>query len=171
MLLKHNIIMFPLGNNFRIYGVAAIINPKVLLRPSIPIISNLQEIDELCEPLTILWKIAIPVNVLLSDDISAEMIDKYFRKIVRSGDYYTLSKARHRIEQLNLRPKKTEKLIKALEMTNSYRGIYNTKSRLKDRDLSDYKQQLHDLDRIGINPVTIPREWGIEHIPNLLNAY
>jgi len=30
---------------------------------------------------------------------------------------------------------------------------------------------LIELDKLRINPVTIPKEWGIEHIPNLLNAY
>lgn len=30
---------------------------------------------------------------------------------------------------------------------------------------------LRDLDDININPVTIPREWNIQRIPNLLNAY
>jgi len=37
--------------------------------------------------------------------------------------------------------------------------------------LLDFNQLLHDLDIFGINPVTIPREWDIDFIPNLLNAY
>ena len=33
-------------------------------------------------------------------------------------------------------------------------------------------RMLHALSiSLNINPVTIPREWGIKHIPNLLNAY
>lgn len=28
-----------------------------------------------------------------------------------------------------------------------------------------------DLSDINVNPVTIPKEWGIRHIPNLLYSY
>ena len=38
-------------------------------------------------------------------------------------------------------------------------------------DMDDFKRSLKDLDSIYVNPVTIPRSWGIEHIPNPLKAY
>jgi hypothetical protein len=116
-------------------------------------------------------RVTLPIDSFLSDTISVEVIDKYFRRIIRSGDYYTLAKAKHIIESSDYSHKKKEKLIKAVERTNRCRGIYNAKLGLTDKDLLDYKQQINDLDIIGVNPVTIPRDWGIEHIPNLLNAY
>lgn len=30
---------------------------------------------------------------------------------------------------------------------------------------------MRELAQLGINPVTIPDEWGIDHLPNLLGAY
>jgi len=146
-------------------GVATDVEPSALT------VSNEQEMDEFYRDIITSLKTALPVDAFLSDAISCEIIDKYFRKIVRSGDYYTLAKARQIIESLECHSKKKEKLINALEQTSKYRGIYKAKLGLMGKDLLDYKQQINDLDIIGINPVTIPREWGIEHIPNLLNTY
>jgi len=140
--------------------------------PSAITFSNEQEIDGFYRDILTRLKTTLPIDAFLSDAISYEIIDKYFRKIVRSGDYYTLARARQIIESSDCYPKRKEKLIKVLEMTNSCRGIYNTKMTLTDKkDLLDYNRLLIELDRLGINPVTIPRAWGIEYIPNLLNAY
>ena len=38
-------------------------------------------------------------------------------------------------------------------------------------DLASFNRTLYDLQNIGINPVTIPREWGIAHIPNLMHTF
>lgn len=139
--------------------------------PSTPKFSNAQKMyDFYGDPINY-RRITLPIDAFLSDAISSEVIDKYFRRIVRSGDYYTLAKAKHIVESLDCHPKKKEKVIDALKKTNAYRGIYNVKSNLKGKELLDYKLQLNALDELGINPVTIPRNWGIEHIPNLLNAY
>ena len=60
-------------------------------------------------------------------------------------------------------------MIRALELVNECRGI--AKSKLRSDDLKDFKRSLNDLDAILVNPVTIPRDWGIDYIPNLLQAY
>ena len=54
---------------------------------------------------------------------------------------------------------------------DNHRGIYNTKLKLSGKDLLDYNRMLIELDKLRITPVTIPGDWKIEHIPNLLNAY
>jgi hypothetical protein len=116
-------------------------------------------------------RISIPVNTHLSDIVSSQIIQKYFRKVVRIGDYYTLDGARRIIELSPYHPKKKARLINTLTLTNQCRGIYKVKSSLKDKELAGYKQSLKGLDLLRINPVTIPREWGYDRIPNLLNAY
>lgn len=141
------------------------------LEPSTPTFSNEQEMDEFYMYLLTRQKITLPIGAFLSDAISSEMIEIYFRRIVRSGDYYSLTKAKYLIEQLPCHPKRKEKLIEALEKTNRYRGIHNAKLKSSGKDLMDYKRQMNALDILGINPVTIPMDWDIEHIPNLLNAY
>jgi len=143
------------------------------LEPSIPKHPDeqIQKLIEICEDILTRQKSRIPIETLLSNATSVQVIDKYFRKIVRSGDYYTLPKAKHMIESLDCQSRRKEKLIKALVNTNRHRGIYNTKSKLPDKELVEYKRMLIELDKLRINPVTIPVDWNIEYIPNLLNAY
>ena len=67
--------------------------------------------------------------------------------------------------------KKSENYDTALEKINECRGIAKAKEKLDGDELNDFKRSLRDLDDICVNPVTVPREWGIEHIPNPLRAY
>lgn len=106
-----------------------------------------------------------------SDKVCEDVVTKYFNKVVRKGDYFTLAGARWMVEAHNFRQDKEERLIYALELINECRGIAKAKSKVLGVDLKDFKRSLKDLDDILVNPVTIPREWGIDYIPNLLRAY
>ena len=114
---------------------------------------------------------SIPLDVILSDEISEEIVSKHFYKIVRKGDYFTLDGARDIVESYNFRRDKEERLIYALEQVSKARGIADAKSKMSGLDLDDFKRSLRDLDDILVNPVTIPRGWNIKYIPNLLRAY
>jgi hypothetical protein len=142
--------------------------------PSTSTFSNEEEVDEFIrkqEDQVARLRPALPKDVFLSNAICVEVIDKYFKRIVRSGDYYTFAKAQHMIKKCRFHFRKEMKLIRALALTNQHRGIHKTKLLLKDEDLLEYNQMLIELDKLGINPVTIPQAWRIEKIPNLLNAY
>jgi hypothetical protein len=115
--------------------------------------------------------VAIPMDVLLSDDVCVEVIDKYFDKIILQGDYYTLSDAKTKIQSVDCHQKKKDRLIGALTLINRCRGISRAKESLSGEKLETFKRSLKDLNKMRINPVTIPKEWGIRHIPNLLSAY
>ena len=67
--------------------------------------------------------------------------------------------------------KKEVRLIKELRRINQFRGIHKVRSTLQGEEQELFRRTLRDLDEININPVTIPREWNIQRIPNLLNAY
>lgn len=62
-------------------------------------------------------------------------------------------------------------MIKALKLVNDCRSVARAKAAYQGSDLDAFKRTLNDLSSLRINPVTIPREWGIKHIPNLLYAY
>ncbi len=108
---------------------------------------------------------------MLSNKVCEDVIIKYFNQIVRKGHYFTLDGARTIVEAHNFRRDKEERLIDALELINECRGIAKAKSKLLSADLKDFKRSLKDLDDILVNPVTIPREWNIDYIPNLLWVY
>ena len=99
------------------------------------------------------------------------IIEKYYYKVVRKGDYFTLDCARWIVEQYGFRPEKERRLLETLVFVNESRGIAKAKAKLSGSELKEFKRSLKDLDAIYVNPVTIPRKWGITHIPNLLRAY
>jgi len=113
----------------------------------------------------------IPVNALLTDYVSADVIRKYFNKVIRKGNYYQLETAKRMITSKGFYSKKEDRLINTLDLINRKRGISKAKEGLESKQREDFKRTVRELEEIGINPVTIPREWGIKRIPNLLDAY
>ena len=111
------------------------------------------------------------IQEMLSDDIAETIITKYYQRIIGCGDYYTLELARKQVEARNFHPKKTKRLIDVLEHVNQCRGISKAMATLQGQIREDFKRSIRELNYIRVNPVTIPREWNIKHIPNLLTAY
>jgi len=112
-----------------------------------------------------------PTKNLLSDNLASEIVHKYFHKVIRKGDYFTLEDARWMVRSHSFRRDKEERLLDALEWVKEHRGIANTNSKLSGIDLKDFKRSLKELDEILVNPVTLPRRWYIKHISNPLRAY
>lgn len=111
------------------------------------------------------------MKAMLSDDFCAKVIRDYFYRVVGRGDYYTLDIARQMVKARRFRPQKEERLISTLEFVNRCRGIHKAKSTLEDVSLEGFRHSLRELDAVRINAVTLPREWGIKHIPNPLREY
>ena len=71
----------------------------------------------------------------------------------------------------DINKQKKERLISALQEVSQCRSLARAKALHQGEDLAAFKRTLKDLSDIGINPVTIPREWGISHIPNLMHTF
>lgn len=108
---------------------------------------------------------------LLSRAFCIDMIDSYYKKTIGKGDWYTLQEAIRMIQSHHFNRQKEERLVKALKLVNDCRSVARAKAAYQGRDLDAFKRTLGDLASLRINPVTIPREWGIKHIPNLLYTY
>jgi len=111
------------------------------------------------------------MDLILSDERCDEEITKYFNKVIKTGDYYTFAAARKIIMEKTSRWEKTDRLIQTLDLVRNYGGISKVKRTLQGKKLEDFRRSLRELAELGINPVTIPGEWGIENIPNLLANY
>lgn len=114
---------------------------------------------------------SVLVDVILSNEIANQISRKYFFKIIGKGDYFILDLARKIVQSYHYRHDKEERMLFALEMVNQYHGIARAKSKLPVYELPDFKRSIKDLNSIMVNPVTIPRRWGMCHIPNLIRAY
>ncbi|MDE6600963.1 MAG: hypothetical protein K2K90_02125 [Lachnospiraceae bacterium] len=108
---------------------------------------------------------------MMSDDKCMEVIKKYINKTIKRGTYYTFDFARRKIEADVQNWEKVTRLTNALQLIRDKGGIARAKACMQDRELEEFRGSLRDLARLGINPVTIPKEWGIQLIPNLLDAY
>lgn len=111
------------------------------------------------------------ISEMLSDDFCADIIRDYFYRIVRRGDYFTLDGAIRRVQSKSYKQKKEERLISELQRISRCRGIHKVRAMLQGEELAAFRRTLNDLEEININPVTIPREWNISRIPNLLYTY
>jgi hypothetical protein len=114
---------------------------------------------------------SIPILEMLSDETSEEIANSYFYKVIRKGHYFTLEGAKKIVKKHNFRRDKEERIDWVLDLISKERGISKAKEKVSSSDMSDFKQSIRDLDDILVNPVTIPRGWGIKFIPNLLLAY
>lgn len=108
---------------------------------------------------------------LLSNEACHDVIDHYFKKSIGRGDWYTMQAAIRMVQSHNFNTQKEKRLIDALKFVNECHSLVDAKSTYQGDDLKAFKRTLSDLSNLGINPVTIPKNWGIKHLPNLLYAY
>lgn len=108
---------------------------------------------------------------LLSNEVCIEMVADYFQKTIQRGDWYALQEAIRMVERENYNCQKEKRLINALKLVSQCRSFAMAKTAYQEEDLKAFKRTISDLACLNINPVTIPREWGIRHIPNLLRTY
>jgi hypothetical protein len=108
----------------------------------------------------------------LLDDLSCNnAVSYYFHKIIGKGDWYTLNEAIRIIQSRKFNKQKEIRLISALRIVNHYHSVAKAKEAFEGDGLEDFRKSLKDLSCMGINPVTIPKGWGMKHIPNILYAY
>lgn len=98
-------------------------------------------------------------------------IEYYFKKIIKKGDWYSLREAINIVGFQNFNKQKERRLINVLQTVNQCRSLAKAKGLYQGAELDTFKKSLNDLSSLNINPVTIPKEWGIKHIPNLLYAF
>lgn len=110
-------------------------------------------------------------NSLLTLEKCKDVINSYYRRTIGWGNWYNLQSAITMISSQKYNKQKQDRLINTLKQVNQSRSIPNAKALYQGSDLTAFKQTLSDLSSAGINPVTIPREWGIGRIWNLLEAY
>lgn len=108
---------------------------------------------------------------LLSHETCNEVINCYYKKTIGRSDWYTLADAVRMVKFCNYNSQKEKRLIDALNIVNQLRSVARAKECYHGQDLDTFKRTLNDLSSMNINPVTIPKEWGYRHIPNLLYIY
>ncbi len=112
----------------------------------------------------------------LSPAMCEKIIKYYFTRTIGLGDWYSLSYARQMIQLNHFNQNKEYRLIDALDAVNQCRGVSKAKKAIEQsptasKDIRKFNDSLRELNKLGINPVTIPVSWGINHLPNLLESF
>ena len=100
-----------------------------------------------------------------------EVVSSYYEKVIGRGDWYTLHEAIQKIKSKNFNSQKEKRLVDAVQYVSQCRSLAKAKASYQGYELAAFKRTLKVLSSFNINPVTIPKEWGIKHIPNLLRSY
>ncbi len=108
---------------------------------------------------------------LLSKEQAQYIIERYYKKTIMIGDYCKLKEAKQKIEVICYSEKKKKYLMDVLVMIAKARGVMKVKEKLSKEEKIKFEKALKELQKIGINPVTLPRRSKINCIPNLLENY
>ena len=110
-------------------------------------------------------------QILLSPEACTKQILTYYSKTIGKGDWYTLRDGIKIIQSYQFNSQKEKQLLDALKLVNQCRSVAKAIALHHGKDLEVFKRTLKELSYLGINPVSIPREWEIKHIPNLLYTF
>lgn len=108
---------------------------------------------------------------LLDPIICTTIVSDYYKKVIGDGDWYTLSTAIEIIKSKGFNCQREDRLIQALKYVSRCRSLAKAKESCPAQNIDAFIRTLKELQSLNINPVTIPREWHIEYIPNLLRSY
>ena len=108
---------------------------------------------------------------LLDPIICTTIVSDYYKKVIGKGDWYTLSEAIQITKSQGFYCQKEDHLIQTLKYVSQCRSLAKAKESCPDKMLKAFIRTLKELENLNINPVTIPREWHIEYIPNFLRSY
>jgi hypothetical protein len=111
------------------------------------------------------------IEILNREQLKRRVL-KFYELIVGAGDYYTMDEAIEIIKKSVNHPLKYWNLVKILKLIDRCGSINEAKNcyvQGKDakKALDTFSKKINQLNELGINPVILPSEWGINHLENL----
>ncbi|XJZ27725.1 hypothetical protein ACF5W4_02435 [Bacillota bacterium Lsc_1132] len=118
----------------------------------------------------------------LRSDIAKWAFFSYYDKVIGRGDYYSLAAALKIVEATEWGPTKKKNIKNWLKLIAQAKGMTNARQQFINGTTLAHTQTFVQGNRntfrnyekacneIGINPVTIPKDWGIAYIPNPIKS-
>ena len=108
----------------------------------------------------------------LREDIAVEFLTERYRKMVGEGDFYSLDSAVRKIESSSLTKLRKRRVVKFLHEVNDDNGTMKKAKRNISRrfSVSTFRSRKKDLASIGINPVLLDEESGLDYIESPLKT-
>jgi hypothetical protein len=107
----------------------------------------------------------------ISDEICSSILIYYYSNTIGTGDYYTLQEAQRIICNQKLHQDTKRRMVELLRLINKKRSTYSAKKEFCENkgNVKEFNTLIKKMNKIGINPVTIPLSFGIEYLPNIIN--
>ena len=102
-------------------------------------------------------------SFLFKENEVKTLILKYIKQIAGTDDYYNYNLFVAKIKISELKGSK-EKLFEVAREINTNKSVWKARAKGKIKNFATYKSLFY---KIGLNPVYIPRDWGIEKLPSL----
>ena len=111
-------------------------------------------------------------------DIAQDILEKTYLQMIGEGDFYSLYRAQKRIESSTYSKVKKQRLIDTMRLIAQSRGVYKARekieqgSNIKNMDIclqctgKTFDTRLKEIKKIGLNPVLLPKEWGVIFLKN-----
>ncbi|MBD5085070.1 MAG: hypothetical protein HDT33_08460 [Clostridiales bacterium] len=129
-----------------------------------------RKIYDFCKNTTPSWnQCCNKYKYLLADEICRETINHYWKETIGWAPWYSLQSAIGLIKLNHFNSQKEDRLIDVLKLVNQCRSVPSAKKKYWG-DEASFNRTLKDLDKLRINPVTIPKNWGIGRIWNPLES-
>ncbi|WP_413377198.1 hypothetical protein [Alkalihalobacillus sp. 1P02AB] len=118
----------------------------------------------------------------LRSDIAEWAFLSYYDSVIGRADYHSLAEAIKIVESKKWNTRKKENIVKWLKLIAQARSISKARQQFVDgttlahtktivkgslNTFRNYEKACRDID---INPVTIPKDWGIKYIPNPIKS-
>lgn len=118
------------------------------------------------------------IEHFLNPQLAQSIILNYYDKSIGSGDFYSLYEARKIINRSEIPQNSKQALLSTLDLISQARKVDTARKQFIEGIVLEGKgcfqgrgetfdRNVKKLRSLGINPVTIPRSWGIHHLPNI----
>lgn len=107
------------------------------------------------------------------DEIAAHLFCKYLPKLYGTGDFFRIGIVKELLlsDMSGVGTFRSRQLVEFATIVNRLRSldagikVYQAKKEIKNQAM---KRMIQCFDGIKISPITIPKEWGINYLPNPL---
>lgn len=103
---------------------------------------------------------------LASDSVCRNVVVSYWKRYVGMGDWYSVAEAKKIIRSKGFRQNHVDRLIWALERVARMCSVDAAVRGMNNKELAAFRRSVAELDKMGINIVTIPKERGLKHLRN-----
>lgn len=100
-------------------------------------------------------------------DIAEPLIMQVLKDIAGETDYYSMERAINKITQSNIKGTTKDDIVGFLRLVNNNRSLWKAKKKYNGK--TKLETVLKRLDKLNINPVTLPRSFGSDEMPNLFH--